>query len=55
MVFFWLQDKPWVYAHLLGIQKRLGKESFPLIEQTFYPSYKEMVSICIRNWRSAEF
>uniref|UniRef100_A0A1B6CXF0 Synapsin-2 n=1 Tax=Clastoptera arizonana TaxID=38151 RepID=A0A1B6CXF0_9HEMI len=38
------QDKPWVFAHLLQIQRRLGKENFPLIEQTFYPNYKEMLS-----------
>ncbi|XP_047740253.1 synapsin [Hyalella azteca] len=38
------QDKPWVFAHLLEIQKRLGKERFPLIEQNYYPSHREMVS-----------
>ncbi|XP_023727743.2 synapsin, partial [Cryptotermes secundus] len=38
------QDKPWVFAHLLLLQRRLGKENFPLIEQTFYPNYREMVS-----------
>lgn len=38
------QDKPWVFAHLLGLQRRLGKESFPLIEQTFYPNHREMVN-----------
>ncbi|XP_058795229.1 synapsin [Phymastichus coffea] len=37
------QDKPWVFAHLLGLQRRLGRENFPLIEQTFYPNYREMV------------
>ena len=32
------------YAELINIQRRLGgKESFPLIEQTFYPTFKEMV------------
>ena len=25
------------------IQKKLGKDEFPLIEQTMYPSYREMV------------
>ncbi|KAJ9601769.1 hypothetical protein L9F63_000061, partial [Diploptera punctata] len=40
------QDKPWVFAHLLQLQRRLGKENFPLIEQTFYPNYREMVSKC---------
>ncbi|XP_049790677.1 synapsin [Schistocerca nitens] len=38
------QDKPWVFAHLMQLQRRLGKENFPLIEQTFYPNYKEMLS-----------
>jgi len=37
------QDKPWVYAHLLGLQKKLGKENFPLIEQAFYQNHKEIV------------
>lgn len=40
-----LQDKPWVYAHLLEIQRRVGKENFPLIEQAFYPSHRDMVNI----------
>ncbi|GLH14724.1 Synapsin, partial [Gryllus bimaculatus] len=38
------QDKPWVFAHLLQIQRRLGKDNFPLIEQTYYPVYREMLS-----------
>ncbi|XP_054274413.1 synapsin isoform X2 [Macrosteles quadrilineatus] len=38
------QDKPWVFAHLLQIQRRLGKENFPLIEQTYYPNFREMLS-----------
>ncbi|XP_063979693.1 synapsin [Diachasmimorpha longicaudata] len=38
------QDKPWVFAHLLGLQRRLGKDNFPLIDQTFYPNHREMVS-----------
>jgi len=37
------QDKPWVYAHLLGLQKKLGKENFPLIEQTFYQNHRDIV------------
>lgn len=37
------QDKPWVYAHLLGLQKKLGKENFPLIEQSFYQNHMEIV------------
>ncbi|KAK7078530.1 Asparaginyl-tRNA synthetase, cytoplasmic (Asparagine--tRNA ligase) (AsnRS) [Halocaridina rubra] len=38
------QDKPWVFAHLLEIQKRLGKENFPLIDQNYFPNHKEMLS-----------
>ncbi|KAH1017761.1 hypothetical protein HUJ05_008358 [Dendroctonus ponderosae] len=38
------QDKPWVFGHLVQLQRRLGKDSFPLIEQTFYPDHTEMVS-----------
>lgn len=29
----------------MGLQRRLGKENFPLIEQTYYPNHHEMVSI----------
>ncbi|KAH0549824.1 hypothetical protein KQX54_014621 [Cotesia glomerata] len=36
------QDKPWVFAHLMGLQRRLGKENFPLIEQMYYPNHQEM-------------
>ncbi|XP_076266745.1 synapsin [Rhynchophorus ferrugineus] len=38
------QDKPWVFGHLVQLQRRMGKEAFPLIEQTFYPDHNEMVS-----------
>ncbi|EZA62281.1 Synapsin [Ooceraea biroi] len=38
------QDKPWVFAHLLALQRRLGKDHFPLIEQSYYPNHREMVS-----------
>ncbi|CAH0555463.1 unnamed protein product [Brassicogethes aeneus] len=41
---FNFQDKPWVFGHLLQIQRRLGKECFPLIEQTFYPDHREMIT-----------
>lgn len=43
-LFFFPQDKPWVFGHLVQIQRRLGKDSFPLIDQTFYPDHREMVS-----------
>lgn len=38
------QDKPWVFAHLLQLQRRLGKDAFPLVEQTYFPNPKDMVS-----------
>ncbi|XP_058056541.1 synapsin [Anopheles bellator] len=36
------QDKPWVFAHLLQLQRRLGRDVFPLVEQTFFPNPKDM-------------
>ena len=32
------------FSTLIAIQRRLGKDNFPLIEQTFYPNQREMVS-----------
>lgn len=32
------------FAQLIRLQKRLGKDEFPLVEQAYYPNYKEMVS-----------
>ncbi|KAJ3586206.1 hypothetical protein NHX12_012606 [Muraenolepis orangiensis] len=40
-----LCDKPWAFAQLINTYRRLGAEKFPLIEQTFYPNYKEMVTM----------
>ncbi|XP_066527015.1 synapsin-2a [Hoplias malabaricus] len=40
-----LCDKPWAFAQLISTHKRLGADKFPLIEQTFYPNYKEMVTM----------
>ncbi|XP_034824788.2 synapsin [Maniola hyperantus] len=37
------QDRPWVFGHLLQLQRRLGRENFPLIEQTYYHNYTDMV------------
>lgn len=31
------------FSHLAAIQKKLGKEQFPLIEQTYFPNHREMV------------
>ncbi|XP_063728349.1 synapsin-2-like isoform X2 [Symsagittifera roscoffensis] len=36
------QSKPWTFSQLVGLQKKLGKEKFPLIEQVFYPTSKQM-------------
>lgn len=33
-----------MFAHLLEIQRRYGREHFPLIDQAFYPNHREMVS-----------
>ncbi|KAH9507978.1 hypothetical protein Btru_052497 [Bulinus truncatus] len=30
------------FAQLIDIQKRLGKDAFPLIDQAYYPNHKEM-------------
>lgn len=31
------------FSQLINSQKRLGSEKFPLIDQTFYPNYRDMV------------
>uniref|UniRef100_A0A9J8DCA5 Synapsin-2 n=2 Tax=Cyprinus carpio TaxID=7962 RepID=A0A9J8DCA5_CYPCA len=36
-----LCDKPWA----VSLRMKLGQEKFPIIEQTFYPNYKEMVAM----------
>lgn len=33
------------FAQLINTHRKLGSEKFPLIEQTFYPNYKEMVNL----------
>ncbi|XP_069045550.1 synapsin-2b isoform X2 [Lepisosteus oculatus] len=40
-----LCDKPWTFSQLISASKSLGPEKFPLIEQTFYPDYKEMIAM----------
>lgn len=32
------------FAQMVAMYKTLGGEKFPLIEQTYYPNHKEMVS-----------
>uniref|UniRef100_A0A3P9LC42 Synapsin-1 n=1 Tax=Oryzias latipes TaxID=8090 RepID=A0A3P9LC42_ORYLA len=39
-----LCDKPWAFSQLINNQKRLGSDKFPLIDQTFYPNYKDMIT-----------
>ena len=39
-----LQDRPWSFAQLVKVQERLGKDKFPLVQQTYFPGYQEMVS-----------
>uniref|UniRef100_A0A672P0Y8 Synapsin II n=1 Tax=Sinocyclocheilus grahami TaxID=75366 RepID=A0A672P0Y8_SINGR len=39
-----LCDKPWAFAQLISIYKRLGADKFPLVDQTFYSNYRDMVS-----------
>ncbi|KAF7651299.1 hypothetical protein LDENG_00112560 [Lucifuga dentata] len=39
-----LCDKPWAFAQLINNQKRLGADKFPLIDQTFYPNYRDMIT-----------
>ncbi|KAF7464600.1 hypothetical protein GHT09_006438 [Marmota monax] len=37
-------SKPWVFSQLIKIFHSLGPEKFPLVEQTFFPNHKPMVS-----------
>ncbi|XP_070701154.1 synapsin-2b isoform X3 [Pempheris klunzingeri] len=39
-----LCDKPWAFSQLVSNQKKLGPDKFPLIDQTFYPNYKDMIT-----------
>uniref|UniRef100_A0A7N6BS70 Synapsin-1 n=1 Tax=Anabas testudineus TaxID=64144 RepID=A0A7N6BS70_ANATE len=39
-----LSDKPWAFSQLINNQKQLGADKFPLIDQTFYPNYKDMIT-----------
>uniref|UniRef100_A0A6Q2Y5N8 Synapsin-1 n=1 Tax=Esox lucius TaxID=8010 RepID=A0A6Q2Y5N8_ESOLU len=40
-----LCDKPWAFAQLIATCKKLGQDKFPLIDQTFYPNHKDMISM----------
>jgi len=36
------QDRPWSFAQLVKVQEKLGKDKFPLVQQTYFPGYQEM-------------
>lgn len=36
-------DKPMVFSQLVQIEHRLGRDQFPLIEQSYFPNHKEML------------
>ncbi|KAK2523672.1 hypothetical protein Q9966_011970 [Columba livia] len=38
-------SKPWVFSQLIKIFNSLGPEKFPLVEQTFFPSHKQMMHL----------
>ncbi|XP_060101534.1 synapsin-3 isoform X1 [Heteronotia binoei] len=37
-------SKPWVFSQLIKIFNCLGPEKFPLVEQSFFPSHKQMLT-----------
>ncbi|XP_028632801.1 synapsin-3 isoform X1 [Grammomys surdaster] len=37
-------SKPWVFSQLIKIFHSLGPEKFPLVEQTFFPNHKPMLT-----------
>lgn len=37
------------FSQLISYQKRLGADKFPLINQTFYPNYRDMVQFYLYN------
>ncbi|XP_015283068.1 PREDICTED: synapsin-3 isoform X1 [Gekko japonicus] len=37
-------SKPWVFSQLIKIFNSLGPEKFPLVEQSFFPSHKQMLT-----------
>ncbi|KAI7795344.1 synapsin II, partial [Triplophysa rosa] len=40
-----LCDKPWAFSQLISTYMRLGPDKFPLIDQTFYSNYRDMVKV----------
>ncbi|XP_029453188.1 synapsin-3 isoform X2 [Rhinatrema bivittatum] len=37
-------SKPWVFSQLIKIFQALGAEKFPLVEQSFFPTHKQMLT-----------
>jgi len=37
------QERPWVFAQLNRIRGRIGQERFPLIDHTYYSTYRDMI------------
>ncbi|XP_067855750.1 synapsin-3-like [Heptranchias perlo] len=38
-------NKPWMFSQLIKISQSLSPEKFPLIDQTFFPNHREMLTI----------
>ncbi|XP_077325287.1 synapsin-3 isoform X1 [Lithobates pipiens] len=37
-------SKPWVFSQLIKIFHRLGADKFPLVDQSFFPNHKQMLT-----------
>lgn len=37
-------SKPWVFSQLIKILQTLGPEKFPLVDQSFFPSHRQMLT-----------
>ncbi|KAM9312564.1 synapsin-3 isoform 2-T2 [Gastrophryne carolinensis] len=37
-------SKPWVFSQLIKIYQRLGADKFPLVDQSFFPNHKQMLT-----------
>lgn len=38
-----MSERPIVHAELLEIQHRVGRDAFPVVDQTYYPNHREML------------
>ncbi|KHJ41109.1 Synapsin, ATP binding domain protein [Trichuris suis] len=41
-------DKPWVFAHLLMLQRKMGNDKFPLIEQIYCYQHSDLCNSILR-------